>query len=60
VRFTAGGAIDTTFSGDGIVTTNWGAGSEEYYGVLFKNSRIYVVGRSFTTVNRFIIGAYEP
>jgi len=59
-RYTAGGALDTTFSGDGILTTNWGAGAEEYYSVVFKNSRIYTVGRSFATVNRFIIGAYKP
>jgi uncharacterized delta-60 repeat protein len=60
-RFTSAGDIDTTFSTDGIVTTDWG-GNDLYTAVKFKNARIYVTGMSMTTsfVRRFIVAAYLP
>ena len=60
-RFTSAGILDTTFSTDGIVTTDWGGG-ETYSSVMFNNARLYVVGTSKTTSNvrRFIIAAYKP
>jgi len=62
VRFTATGNRDTTFSADGIVTTDWGKGNDFYSSVVFKNARYYVVGNSKSTsnVNRFIVAAYKP
>ncbi len=60
-RFTPAGNLDTTFSADGIMFTNWG-GSDYYRSVVFKNARLYVVGESVTAsdVRRFIIAAYQP
>lgn len=59
LRYTTAGNLDTTFGTSGKVKTNWG-GTDSYSSVLFNNNRIYAVGRSYTTVNRFIIGAYLP
>ncbi len=61
MRYTAAGKLDPTFSQDGLVLANWG-GADRYNAVVFKNSRIYVVGTSKTTagVNRFIIARYLP
>lgn len=60
-RFTSTGNLDATFSGDGIVTTDWGA-NDIYRSVLYKNSRLYVVGESSASLNAktFIIAAYLP
>jgi len=61
VRYTATGNLDTTFGHGGIVSTNWGGG-DSYRSVVFKNSRIYVVGTSTTAsdLRRFIIASYLP
>jgi uncharacterized delta-60 repeat protein len=61
VRYTAAGKLDTTFGTGGKVVTDWGGG-DKYNAVLFKNSRIYVVGtsRTLTDVDRFIIARYLP
>jgi uncharacterized delta-60 repeat protein len=62
VRYTAAGDLDTTFSVDGIVTTDWAGGNDYYSSVVLKNARYYVVGTSTTAsdVLRFIVAAYQP
>jgi len=62
VRYTAAGDLDTTFSVDGIVTTDWSGGNDYYSSALLKNARLYVVGTSITPadVHRFILAAYTP
>jgi len=61
VRYTPAGTLDTTFSVDGIATTNWGR-TDTYISVVLDNSHLYVVGRSlsYTTAWRFIVAAYQP
>jgi uncharacterized delta-60 repeat protein len=62
VRFTADGTLDTTFDGDGIVETDWGGGTDVYGAVVYRNSRLHVVGgsKSATNIFRFIVAAYLP
>ncbi|MBI5936102.1 MAG: hypothetical protein HY867_20550 [Chloroflexi bacterium] len=59
VRFTANGSLDSGFGAGGIVVTDWGGG-DYLKSVAIKNARVYVVGVSTITVNRFIIAAYKP
>jgi uncharacterized delta-60 repeat protein len=62
VRLTAEGNRDITFGTNGIITTDWNGGADTYRAVIFKNSRLYVVGTTTTPsdVSRFIIAAYLP
>jgi uncharacterized delta-60 repeat protein len=47
VRYNTDGSLDTTFDGDGIVTTPIGIGDDEAYGVAIQSdNKIVVTGRS--------------
>jgi uncharacterized delta-60 repeat protein len=50
-RFTAGGALDTTFSGDGLVTASWGnpPNLEEARGMDLDGDKIVITGRASGT-----------
>lgn len=61
-RYTTAGDLDTTFSTDGIVTTDWAGGDDSYASIAFKNSRLYVTGTSNTyDLNaRLCVAVYLP
>jgi uncharacterized delta-60 repeat protein len=60
VRYTADGALDTSFSGDGIVTTDFGSGDDRAYGVVVdSDDRIVVAGRAWNgSDNDFAVARY--
>jgi uncharacterized delta-60 repeat protein len=61
-RYTTAGDLDTTFSTDGIVTTDWAGGDDSYASIAYKNSRLYVIGTSNTydLIPRFCVAVYLP
>ncbi len=51
-RYETNGALDNTFDGDGIVTTNLGSGSDVVYEVVIQNDgKIVAAGHSFQVTN---------
>ena len=60
-RYTTAGALDTTFSDDGKVTTGIGAGAERANAVAMRaDGAILAAGYSYTgTVNDFALAAYD-
>lgn len=60
VRYESSGALDTTFGGDGKVTTNPSAGVDWAFGAVLQPSdgKIVVAGRTAGGGGRFIAGRY--
>jgi uncharacterized delta-60 repeat protein len=58
-RFNTNGTLDTTFDGDGKVTTHFG-GSEEGYDVLIQgDGKIVMVGSGYVTNSRIALARYN-
>ena len=57
VRLDADGSLDTSFGGDGIVTTNFGAASHDYgYHVAYHDGKLIVAGQA---ANNFGVARYN-
>ena len=52
VRFASDGTLDTTFDGDGIVTTSFGGNSQGSSVAIQTNGKIVVAGQSFNGTDR--------
>jgi len=61
-RYTAGGNLDATFSGDGRLTTDFGAGGDYAYGVCLQpDGKIIAAGYAFNGLNDdFALARYNP
>ena len=62
VRYNTDGSLDTTFSGDGKVTTNFAGGNDYAYGVgIEPDGKIVVAGRAYNgTDDDFALACYNP
>jgi len=59
-RYNSDGSLDTTFSGDGKVTTTIGSGADEAYGVALQaDGKIVVVGQTDNVSYRFAVARYS-
>jgi uncharacterized delta-60 repeat protein len=59
VRYNANGSLDTTFSGDGKQTTDFGAGSNGAAGVALQGAKIVVVGDGGPFPGDFAVARYN-
>jgi uncharacterized delta-60 repeat protein len=58
-RYNADGALDTTFGGDGKVTTDFAGSTDEAYGVAIQsNGRIVAAGGAFVSGFNFALARY--
>lgn len=58
VRYNENGTLDTTFGGDGVVTTDFGSGPNEAYEVVLRpDGRILAMG---TSGGRFALAQFNP
>jgi uncharacterized delta-60 repeat protein len=59
-RYNSNGSLDSSFSGDGIQTTDLKGGNDYAAAVVIRNNRIYVAGSSTKFVStRGIVAAYQ-
>jgi uncharacterized delta-60 repeat protein len=61
VRYEPDGSLDSTFGGDGIVTTNFTGGADVAYGlVVLSDGKLIAGGRAGGAGGRFALVRYEP